>query len=198
MLLLQDVKPRVTVAGWTAGSKGAAHVSCCPSCRDPHQPQQTFLSLPRWMNYLLSLLLATLNARLPSIFPSQRGSEQAFHTHNLSLSQLIWMAALNAKIWVLVAGSTPPAPQQSCWGMLHRASPVLSITAAVISAKLLRTAGNHMLKCHPACSWQASYKLEGVNAVPCIAIQSLLAQAGRFVWCFRVTRQKIDNVCFNY
>lgn len=198
MLLLQDVKPRVTVADWMAGSKGAVHSSCCPSSRDPHQAQQRFLSLSRWTSCLLSLLLATLNARLPSIFPSQRGSEQAFHTHVLSLSQLIWMDALNAKIWVLVMRSTPPTPQQSCWWMLHRASPVLSITAAVISEKLLRMAGNHMLKCHPACSWRASYELEGVNAVPCIAIESLLAQTGRFVWCFKVMRQKIDNVCFNY
>lgn len=72
-------------------------------------------------------------------------------------------------------GSSPSPPQQPRWWMLHHASPVLSSTAAGISAELLWVSGNHMLKCYPACLWGVSYQLVSVNSVQTITNESLPA-----------------------
>lgn len=74
----------------------------------------------------------------------------------------------------VVIGSSPSPPQQSCWRVLHQATPVLSSTAAGISAELLWVSGNHMPKCYAACSWGVSYHLENVNSVPTVTTESFL------------------------
>lgn len=71
-------------------------------------------------------------------------------------------------------GSSPSPPRQSCWWMLHHSTPVLSSTAAGISAELLWVSGNHMLKCYPACLWGVSYHLENVNSVQTVTTEYLL------------------------
>lgn len=88
----------------------------------------------------------------------------------------------------VVIGSSPSPPQQSCWWMLHHfcwwmfhhTSPVLSCTAAGISAELLWVSGNHMLKCYPACLWGVSDQLENVNSVQTVTTESLLIWTGKF------------------
>lgn len=145
-------------AGWWGASRpctapGAPAKSGRHGCHCHHNgvvfvPDCLPLFCPKviWAGSWFKLLLADLNKGFGCQYPSNRVGR----------------------------GSSPTTPQQSRWLMLHHASPVLSSTAAGISAELLWVSGNHMLKCYPACLWGVSYQLVNVNSVQTITTESLL------------------------